>query len=632
MTQNDATHVFNIVKNDDLASFCMLVEKNKDIMKICFGRFPLLTACYLFNSKKIIKKYQKKLQNVSDFDAVFEPFELYIQFKKKSGKSLRYYAGKDDLVMPIEVMAILGKDHFVKKHFKQFSKSSTTEQKLKNIYLSKEQKCEIKQQNIKISAKKLTKKRLKALIISNSAVFGALAIVAICLFVVANTIGLGTSFSPRKVYATNDFVAMLSKNKSVSLQNDLIFENKFCISNFGGTIFGNGKTIIINYEYSSCLFENFSGMIEDLKIINNDEQIETEKNLSLFANVNGGTIKNVEITFESTIKIQSTNDETFFAGFAITNNNTISNCKVMLDIDISSENNSDCFASGIAGKNNGTISACEMLENSKINAKNVDICGIASQNFQNAEISSSKNNSTLFQTTDMASWSPNVAGICITNLGTISNCYNYGKLQAEKMIETSNNAIILVGGICSTNQNLISHCKNKNDIVVDDKNSTIYVGGIAGYSYSQLQGKVAKIEGSGTETYFDIKKEDGSAYCICGGIAGFMSGYAVNQTGFAEVALISNCFSICDFSVENSRETNVNTALLVGASDGQVFFGLSINISFEKVYCLANEKTTKVLSIASVGTSSYYIDEITGADISICESESEIKSSDVYWD
>ena len=619
MTQKDAILIFNSVKTDDLASFCMHLNKNPKLLNISFGRYPLLSACYLYNSKRIIKKIQQKTSEIDNFEIVYEPFELYKDFRVKSNKSLRYYAGTNDFVMPIEMKAILGCDHFVKKNFKSFATLDQTEQKLKNIYYSKGQKCEINGKNIKISAKKLTKKRIKGLVLSSSATFGVLAIVAIFLTIVATTIGLGTSFSPRKVYAATELVTMLNKNKSVILQDDLIFDDEVYIENYSGTIYGNNKTITINFDYNNCLFDNFDGIVKDLTIINTDEQIETEKNLSLFANVNNGKIDNTKISLLSTIKIESTNDESFFCGYAITNNNYISNCKINFDIDISSSNNLDCFASGIAGKNYGTISACEVVDGSKITAKNVDICGIASQNFENAEISTSKNYATLFQTTDMTSWSPNVAGICITNVGTISNCYNYGNLSVEKLVDTSNNSVIFAGGICAVNNATINHSKNVSSISINDKSSEIYAGGICAYAFAKMQNTIARVEYCGSESNFDITKEKDETFCLCGGIAGYM------------VGIISNSYSMCEFENQYNKEKNYLVSLLVGSSYGEAFFELKISIGFEKTYCLSNDKTTKMVAIAFTNNGNFYIDNLTKADITICNSESQIKTSEVYW-
>ena len=620
MTQKDAISVFNIVKNDDLSSFCMLLEKDKNLLKISFGRFPLLSVCFLYNSKKIIKKFENQLKLISNFDIEYEPYALYKDFKVKSQKSLRYYANTNDFVMPIEMQAILHKDHFVKRHFKQYAKAKTTEQKLTSIYNINEQKCSIKNQKIKISAKKISKKRLKTIIFANSALFAIAVIVVSILSIIANTIGLGTSFSPRKVYTFAEFVNMVNRNKSVILQNDLDFDESFFVKNYSGSIYGNNKTITINYDYKNYMFDNFSGKLNNITIINNDGEIETEKNLSLFANVNNGKIDNVNIEFASNIKIESTNTETFFCGYAVTNNGYISNCKIDLDIDISSKNNSDCFASGIAGKNYGTISACEVLENSKIKAQNVDISGIVSQNFESAEISSSKNYASLFQKTDMSSWSPNVAGICVTNSGTISNCYNYGNLTAEKMIDTTDNAIILMGGICANNYNLITHSKNDGDIIADNKNSEIYAGGICAYCAQQTQNVAPSIEFCGASGNFDLTKDDDTKFCICGGIAGYMVGN------------ISNSYSLSTFETEYSQEKNNMIALLAGASYGQMFFGLTVNIGFEKAYCLSSEKTEKTLALALTGMGNYYIDDLTNVDITICNSESQIKTSEVYWE
>ena len=616
MTQKDAINIFNIIKNDDLPSFLLLIEQDKNILNVSLGRFPILTVCYLYNSKRIIKKFENNLKTINKFDIVYEPYQLYKDFKTKSQKSLRHYADKNNFVMPIEMKAILGKDAFVKKQFKNFAKAETTEKNLVDVYATNEQKCSIQDNKIKISAKKLTKKRLNALIFSQIGVFATVAIIFSILLVISNTIGLGTTYSPRKVYTLTDFETSINKNLSVALQDDIDIDKPISFDQYSGTLFGNNKSISISYDYDKIMFSKLNGSIENLKIVFNDIDITTNKNLSLLTNTNNGKLKGIEITCNAKVNFESTNSETYFCGFAIKNNGYISNCKILLDLDIVSNSSLDTFASGIAGKNYGNISACEMQKNSKIVAQNVDLAGIVAQNYENAEISSSKNFATLSQTTNLTAWSPNVAGIAMTNDGKISNCYNYGDLSVKNTATSIDNTALFVGGICANNSKQITSCINSCDITAESQNSVIYAGGIC--AYVSHQSVYPEISYCGTSGNFEITKEDDSVFCFCGGIAGFMIGS------------LTNSYSASTFSNDFDSEKQFCVALMIGATSGNLFINLTVYLDIQKVYCLASDQTDRTLAFAFTNMGNTYIDNLS-ADIHICSSVSEIQSCEVYW-
>ena len=61
-----AKQIFEAIKKDDVNAFITFVVQ-KNLQNICFGRFPILSVCYLFGSQKIISKYEKYLAKPSAF-------------------------------------------------------------------------------------------------------------------------------------------------------------------------------------------------------------------------------------------------------------------------------------------------------------------------------------------------------------------------------------------------------------------------------------------------------------------------------------------------------------------------------------------------------------------------------------
>src|SRR5574344_941272 len=111
-TQKECENIIFSIKSDDLTSFCKILREQENL---CFGRFPLLSVCLLYNSKRILKKYRKSLEHIKDFCVVFEPFFLAKDFMKVAGKSMRLYQNK--IVYPIEMLALFHKDFQVKKTY-----------------------------------------------------------------------------------------------------------------------------------------------------------------------------------------------------------------------------------------------------------------------------------------------------------------------------------------------------------------------------------------------------------------------------------------------------------------------------------------------------------------------------------
>lgn len=619
MTQEEAIKLLNIIKADDLASFCMLA-KDRDISKLSFGRFPILSVCYLFGSKKILKKFEKQLCMIAEFECVYEPFVLYNDFKVKCGKTIRLYAAKNNFVMPIEMQAILHKDGFVKKHFKTFAKLESTSATLKKIYELYEQKFTESENKVKISAKKMSKTQKRVLIWANS-VFWAVVLVTGSIFgICAATVGLGTSFSPKRITDSGSLAKLAASGNYAVLQNDIILENEVLLGDFSGTIDGNNKTITISYPYCKNLVNTLSGTIKNLNIEFDDLDFELTESLSLLAQTNNGTIENVNIKCKAKINCTILGTESYFSAFAITNNKYIHNCSATLDIDIISSSDSETCVAGIAGKNLGTISSSEITSGSKITAQNIDVAGIVAQNLADAEISTTKNYANLSQSTNLSTWSPNVAGIAMTNAGTISNCLNFGNISASNTAETSTNSAILVAGICSNNTATINHCKNECEITATSESAIIYAGGITAYTTSQTNTDNPTINFCGTKGNFNLTKNSNEVFLYCGGISGFMTG------------TITNCYSISTFSNAYNQETLNMTALMIGASYGQMYFGgSSVFLNIQDVYCLASEKTDKTLAIAYTNMGYTFI-ETLNADIEICATEEQIKESSIYWE
>ena len=202
MDQAELKLLFESIKKDDLNLFSTLIDGNENV---CYGRFPILSLCYLYGSKKIIKKHKKRFYKIAEYKKVDEYLEIYKAFKPLASRALRLYTN-GALVTPLEMLAILGKDHFVKKEYNKFYRDKKIEKSLEKIYLIHGQNVSLYMYKIKIERKTLTcyqKRPYKmALIICLAFMVFVSGLYTLCNF----TNGLGTSWSVSKISSGSQFI------------------------------------------------------------------------------------------------------------------------------------------------------------------------------------------------------------------------------------------------------------------------------------------------------------------------------------------------------------------------------------------------------------------------------------------
>ena len=295
----------------------------------------------------------------------------------------------------------------------------------------------------------------------------------------------------------------------------------------------------------------------------------------------------------------------------------------MLDAVSSSDGVHNSYISAIAGTNTGKIVGCELLEGSKIQTTNVDIGAIVAQNLFEGNVSLCKNYASLTQTCNEADWSPNVAGIAIGNVGTISNCFNHGDVTANSTNQSANqNSYVFVGGICAVNNASIVHSQNFGNISSNSASQSVYAGGICAYSQNgSANGTTVNsvVSLCGTTGSINIQKSD-DCMSFVGGIAGFFIGE------------ISSCFSISTFSNGNDEATNCFVGTITGATYGQqTFMYVSLYVNIQNSYCLEQSNANKSIAGYYNGFAYFATGELSNVGVSTCGSVEEISSTEVFW-
>ena len=611
--------IFHAIKSDNLSVFSRLITGHENLS---FGRFPILSLCYLYNAKKITKAYFSVLCKLSEYAYVTEYFEIYQSFKNVAGRALRLYSNCN--ISPLEMLAILHKDSKVKKYFNIFAKSDIILNNLKTIYSINSQKVAISTMAIKISRPPLTnlqRKKSKFAII----VGGICSAVLIITYLLAGfTIGLGTSSLPYKITTARQLSMALNSGGYYTITKNITLEDLTTDLSFNGELNGDGHTIYVKNSPKNSLISVNNGTLGNLNIVyeNIDENISSS--LSLFVGTNNGKIHNVKVNCESlTLNCTRTpSQDIYISSIATTNNGTISNCDVELSAKLSASSQGECYVSGLVGKNLGSVTNCNFISGS-IETTEIDIAGIVSQNDVKGVVQNCRNYVSLTQTSTLDEWSPSVGGIVVENYGLIDNSYNYGKVSITSSGEdTSYN--VCVAGVSALNYGNVTKCLNKGEIYSSSQRLVTYVGGITAYSSYWIennQGITPVINGCGSVGNISFTSEHEDAFVFAGGISGYLYGE------------VSSCYSLAMYT-NGYDESKYFVGSCVGSSYLQYqFFQNVICLSASNNYML--DQSNVLYQIGALINNATIVS--TGLDTSNNEiisgrEESEIKEKEVYWD
>lgn len=622
MKQEICDELFNAVLNDDVKKLSHYIKGNENI---AFGRFPVLSLCYLYGSKKIIRKYKKILLKINEYKIVDEKIEIYSRFKQVAGRCLRLYLDENSLVSPLEMLAIMGKENTLTKSFTIAEKNEKIINNLKSIFKIFAQQIEIKNDKIKISTKPFSefqkRNRLTVLIVFSSFIL----VLLLSQAVIGISFGLATGFSYFEIDSEKQLYLALNSNGCYKLTSDIEIENFESIDTFSGDLDGDNHFLFVNSLPQESFINKNKGNVKNLKIIFADGNINLAESYSLFVCDNFGTIENISVVCGNIIFVidKSQNSEISVNAISVNNYGTIKNCEVKANISLEGNSSGDCFVSAFAGINSGIVESCTFLEDSSVSSIEVDIAGIVCENKLNAQVVGCKNYAKLSQISSSEQWSPNVGGIAISNYGIIKNSKNFAELSI-----ISNNAgeqaqgSVFLAGISAFNYRDIIGCLNKGNLIVSSKRILVYCGGIAAYSSysSELNNSyISKISGCGTQCQLNLSTENESAFVFAGGISGYFYGEMID------------CYTLASFVNGNNQEKYFVGNAIGVATVWYHLFGSGVYANFDNIYALKQDNITYQIgsliydgNIISVG-----IDDSDGGII-VTDIDT-ILQQEIYW-
>ncbi len=502
MMERNERKIAEAVEKDDVKAFSSLV--GEETFSFLFGRFPILSLCYLFGAKRIVKAYEDKmikergrvlLPSYSPADALFI---------KKAGKTARFFI--DKTVSPLEMLAVLGENKKLKNLFARYPRAEAYLASVNRIYYTRLGK------NVVVKGKELIlppeplsfagRRRTERL----SLIFFVLGV-----FTIALTAFIGAFFGtggkiPYKVRNGKELAAALSSGASVRLERTITLSET--IETSSSEIDGNGNTI----RLSAPLFKTFSGKIRNV----NFYLLPSYEGSGVIGK-NEGTISDVSITAES---LSIGKKEEYQGALVNENAGIIESSYLFLTLSVGGEGGGNCYFGSVCGSNSGTIHNCRA--EGEIKGENVDLGGIAGSNDSVGTISDCYVNLSLAEASSLSGWTPNVAGIAVENLGAIYRAENAGKIEAKlsapALAEGESPASAYAAGIVCVNVGSVTECKNEGVVSSVAEGGHSFSGGVATINgYNSSYGKYGVIENSSSAGEVLAKSVSHNAYA--GGIA-----------------------------------------------------------------------------------------------------------------
>lgn len=540
MEQEKLRELFEAIKKDDLKSFCFVMVSNTDL-NISFGRFPILSLLYLYESYNILRVYEDRLMPIHNYKIEEEPYEAYKKFKSKARKAVRLYQEDECFVYPAEMLAIVDNRFLLDKNYKKLYKNEEIALKIKKIYnLTNEDEISLDLQKITLKKKKLTfKQKLVGFSMVGVAVLFSL-LGGLSAVLVPTIIGRGTAASPIMIGTETELVTALSRgDKYFKFENDIALTKPVEAKNFSGVLDGAGYKLVASDKLAGGLIKELSGSVLNLKVSVEMKKAKIQKNYGIIAENSTGNIQNCVIS-GSLSGMVSLDEDVHVGLFVAKNNGVVKGCSTNAKVELSNSGATNVYYSNIACVNDGTIDSC-ISNIGEIETDTVDIAGIACVN--NGTIQNCENYSSLSQTS-AKEWHPNVGGISCSNNGTITGSSNHGELYAESTLETApagSSMYVFIGGICCNNYKEILSCENTGDVTGKGKVSLVYAAGITSTNESSKEIN-AVVKNCKAEMNVFAESTSASVYAagIASGNFSMVEDYVIQKVVYS-ISLVEDC-------------------------------------------------------------------------------------------
>lgn len=546
---HQSQEIFKAVKEDNIKKFDAYMETGVN-RTLRYGKFPLLSVCYLFKANKIIKKHEKMLLNNKSYNKVPEESEIYEEFRRYNKRCLRIYLGADSIVSPLEMLYIMGEKHQFECAYPMAYRNDAVNKNLKKLHkIQTDEDLKYKGQ-VPIIPKKPMSSLIKMLIVVSLIISFCGVVLSVGIGVNNYLIVIGTQENPYLISSAKQFAQAIDKgDKYFKLTKDIELSTLEPYEEFLGKLDGDGHTItLVGGNY---LFRDMKGKISNLKVNVGEVSQEVIRDKSFFILINSGELSNIEFLGKFDLSVSQSASANLYIGGAIgENSGTIDNLVGNITVKIQGRTTSNTYLGGLVAINTGTINNIQSTSESSITSNTVDIAGLVAINNSGRKISNAVNNAKLIQTTAENQWSPNVGGIVALNNGIIETSHNSGEISGISTAEASEGeglSQVLVGGIVTVNNGSVTDSYNEGKLEGNSKSSYVQIGGIA--AQSSVVAVVNKCYSKGDITG---KSERENSYVFLGGILG-------NNNG-----KINKCYSIANLQISGVGEKDCYIGGIMG--------------------------------------------------------------------
>lgn len=637
MTIEESNKIIEALRQDDLAALQSVVGQRKNLR---LGRFPLLSLCYLYRSRRIIRACFALMQQGVELE-IPEPSAAYRDFVQVAGRALRLFAGSTTrTVLPAYMLALTGQWRKLRATWSQWALDDEQQETLlAAIRLRFSVEARYDRGKIVLPAKPMPQENRSWFAVAMTS-----AVVLVLLAVAVLAVGLPVV---GRLTLHEGAATTYSLTRNVTLQGDL--------QESAVTIEGNGHVVTVNVG-EKPFFETFRGTLKNCTLRLVGDRVTAGQAYAVFCVDNYGTFDNVSIVCKTqsgtlTIALEGMQkheneegvlvaDKCGLGVLCVNNYGRFDHCSVAGNVTFVSNENANAQGGVFASYNYGQINGATM--DCVVQGQTVDLGGVAFCNEAEGRIVDCAllEDCLIRQTTSVYEWNPYTGGVVAVNYGVIENTCVQGDVNNHKVDvefpeqisrDVSTWPIADCGGIAANNFGVIRHCVVSGSILAGSgSESPIYadgvnacVGAIAGNNLNTKE-TTAVLEGNIATTSVVVQ---GNGYSNnIGGLCGINTGN-----------LVSNIYA-GGLSVGN----NSNYGTIAGAMSGSVeIFGdtisgnyalalqMEMNMGFFQQYVSVPIIGLFVPDEEQYGRATIYAGDVQG--IVVCDSADEIVALEEYW-
>lgn len=487
------------IVHDDDGLMLRLLTADASLAAHAFGRFPLLSLCYMYRSRKIVRKFAPRLRAHGDNYSVSPEYpDDYRKFRELAGRSLRLF--REGFVTPADMLAVIGDAPALRAELGAKPSEEQAERIAKIYELTSKRKVRVKANGVSIPrSRKMNAVQITAIVLI--AFFGlgvAGGALGAYYAVPAAFGGDGSADAPILVSNAEQFLfaAGDTQKRYFRLTEDIVIDaSAYDGLNVLSDIDCDGHTVKVLSD-GSPLFEDISGKLRNGIFDFGEINIEYSTDSALLTRTVTGAAERITLKANGSLTDTSGNETVYFGCLAVENSGSVNYVTAELGLKVTGasaggESAGDSFFAGIVAVNSGSVAYCSVTENSVVKLDTADGAGIVAENKANGRVLDSTNAAAISQTSSYAMWSPNSSGVVLNNYGTVNNCVNSGDVTVsseatkeaveEEMdkLGVTGNIAVYAGGVVCTNYGTLRHSKNTGDVSASSLYSYIYAGGVA---------------------------------------------------------------------------------------------------------------------------------------------------------